>query len=182
MMYLVAAAAILCWLGMLAIDSAMIGTLLVMGGIVFLFAAVMGAGVIVARGRATRQDSLLSVLAIAAERGMPLAPAVLAFADQYRGLLTGGSRTWPPGSTGGRSFPRRSSGRASWSRATRSCWRGSVEAAGRLPRALRMAATIEVEPVADLDGHHRAAFLHPRAAARHADHLCIYLVFYHAQI
>ena len=31
---------------------------------------------IVARGRATRQDSLLSVLAIAAERGMPLAPAV----------------------------------------------------------------------------------------------------------
>ena len=35
MMYLVAGMAILFWLGMLAIDSAMIGTMLVMGGIVF---------------------------------------------------------------------------------------------------------------------------------------------------
>ena len=43
------------------------------------------AGFVVARLRATRQEALLSILAIAAERGMPLAPAVSAFADQFRG-------------------------------------------------------------------------------------------------
>lgn len=42
-------------------------------------------GFILARLKATRHDALLSILAIAAERGMPLAPAVAAFADQFRG-------------------------------------------------------------------------------------------------
>ena len=48
---------------------------------------VMGitAGFVVARLRASRQESLLSLLAIASERGMPLAPAISAFADQFRG-------------------------------------------------------------------------------------------------
>ncbi len=84
-MYLIAVVAVVLWLAILAAASAMIVGLLVVGGIVLLFAAVMGAGVILARRRSTRQDSLLSVLAIAAEREMPLAPAVVAFADQYRG-------------------------------------------------------------------------------------------------
>ena len=141
MMYVVAGMAVLCWLGLLAIDSAMIGTVLVMGGFVFLFAAVMGTGVIVARGRATRQDSLLSVLAIAAERGMPLAPAILAFADQYRGpshrrIMDLAARiNWgnilPEALERSRKLVSRD--------AVLLAWVG--EAAGRLPRALRMAAT-----------------------------------------
>ena len=49
------------------------------------------AGFVVARLRTSRQDALLSLLAIAAERGMPLAPAVAAFADQFRGGPSGGS-------------------------------------------------------------------------------------------
>ena len=44
-----------------------------------------GRGVMIARRRSTQQDSLLWILAIAAERGMPLAPTVAAFADQYGG-------------------------------------------------------------------------------------------------
>ena len=46
---------------------------------------VITAGFVLARLRASRQEALLSLLAIAAERGMPLAPAVSAFADQFRG-------------------------------------------------------------------------------------------------
>jgi type II secretory pathway component PulF len=43
------------------------------------------AGFVAARLRATRQEALLSLLAIAAERGVPLAPAVAALGDQFRG-------------------------------------------------------------------------------------------------
>ena len=48
-------------------------------------ALVTGTGVILARGRASQQDSLLWMLAIAAEHQMPLATTVEAFADQYSG-------------------------------------------------------------------------------------------------
>ena len=43
------------------------------------------AGFVVARLRSSRQEALLSLLAIAVERRMPLAPAISAFADQFRG-------------------------------------------------------------------------------------------------
>jgi protein transport protein HofC len=141
MMYLIAAMAILCALGVQAIASPMIGTMIVMGGFAFCFAAVMGAAVIVARGRSTRQDSLLSVLAIAAERGMPLAPAILAFADQYRRgshrRITGlaarinGGTALPEALEQSRKLVSRD--------AVLLAWVG--QAAGTLPRALRMAAT-----------------------------------------
>jgi protein transport protein HofC len=85
LMYLVAAAAGAIWLGILLAGSVVILTFLVLGGIVMLFTAAMSACIIVARRRSTRQDALLSVLAIAAEKGMPLSPAVMAFADSYRG-------------------------------------------------------------------------------------------------
>ena len=49
MMYLIAALAIMFWLVLLAVDARAIGALLVMGGIVFFFAGVMGATVILAR-------------------------------------------------------------------------------------------------------------------------------------
>jgi type II secretory pathway component PulF len=140
-MYLIAAMAILFWLGMLAIDSAVIGTVLFVGGFVFFFAAVMGTGVIVARHRSTRQDSLLSVLAIAAERGMPLAPAVLAFADQYRGPSYGRIMDLAAHLNWGTVLPEAlERARNLVSRdAVLLAWVG--QAAGRLPRALRMAAT-----------------------------------------
>ena len=129
------------WLGILAIDSPSIGTLLVMGGIVFLFAAVMGGGVILARGRSTRQDSLLSVLAIAAERGMPLAPAILAFADQYRGCSYRRIMDLAARINWGTILPEAlERSRKLVSRdAILLAWVG--QAAGTLPRALRMAAT-----------------------------------------
>ncbi len=43
------------------------------------------AGFVLARLRASRQEALLALLAIAAERGMPLDAAISAFADQFGG-------------------------------------------------------------------------------------------------
>jgi protein transport protein HofC len=54
-------------------------------GLFLLLATALGSGFVWARLRASRQDSLLWILTIASQRGMPLAPAVAAFADQYRG-------------------------------------------------------------------------------------------------
>jgi type II secretory pathway component PulF len=79
LMYTIVIVAVLLWLFVL------IGSLLLVGGFVVLVGVVIGGGVTLARRRATRQDSLLCVMAIAAEREMPLAPAMVAFADQYRG-------------------------------------------------------------------------------------------------
>jgi type II secretory pathway component PulF len=79
LMYAIVVVAILLWLFVL------IGALFVIGGFVMLVAAVIGGAIIFARGRATRQDSLLGVMAISSEREMPMAPAIVAFADQYRG-------------------------------------------------------------------------------------------------
>jgi type II secretory pathway component PulF len=87
LMYLIAAVAVALWLGILLADKLAIVSLLVVTGFVMLFVVMMGAGVVMARRRSTQQDSLLWVLAIAAERNMPLAPAVAAFADQYRGRM-----------------------------------------------------------------------------------------------
>ncbi len=79
MMLLVAAIAVVCWLAV------KMGAVLVVGAVVLLFAMAIGGGVILARRRSTQQDSLLTILAIAAEGNMPLAPTVAAFADQYQG-------------------------------------------------------------------------------------------------
>jgi type II secretory pathway component PulF len=79
MMWLVGGVALLLWLFVT------IGGYLIVGGVTILFAVAIGAGVILARARTTQQDSLLWILAIAAERNMPLAPTVASFADQYRG-------------------------------------------------------------------------------------------------
>jgi protein transport protein HofC len=79
MMWLVAALAVIIWL-VRQMDG-----VIVVAGIVLLVAMAIGAGVILARRQSTQQDSLLAILAIAAEGNMPLAPTVAAFADQYRG-------------------------------------------------------------------------------------------------
>ena len=100
LMGLIAATAVLLWLARLAVSSILVRVLLVLSGIVFLFAAVMGGGVILAQRKSTRQGSLFRVLAIAANRCIPPSPAVMLFADQFRGLTYRRWRTWPAGSAG----------------------------------------------------------------------------------
>ena len=140
-MYLVAGVAGLCWLGILIASSLVLVGLLVLGGIVLLFSAVMSACVIVARRRSTRQDSLLWVLAIAAEKEMPLAPAVAAFADQYHGVAYQRIMNLAAQLNWGISVPE------ALERARKVVARDAVllarvgQAAGMLPKALRMAAT-----------------------------------------
>jgi protein transport protein HofC len=79
LMYLVVAAALLCWSFVAG------GVILFLLAVIGLVVAAISAGFLVIRQRATRQDALLAILALAAEKRIPLAPAVLAFADQYRG-------------------------------------------------------------------------------------------------
>jgi protein transport protein HofC len=79
MMWLVVVLGVLFWLYVT------VGGFLIVVGVIILFAIGIGAGVILARQRTTQQDSLLWILAIAVERGMPLAPTLASFADQYRG-------------------------------------------------------------------------------------------------
>ena len=87
LMYMIAVVAVLLWLGIVVAGSIL--------AVVARWAwpccsssssSAMGTGVILAWGSTTKQDALLQILAIAAEGEMPLAPAVAAFADQYRGI------------------------------------------------------------------------------------------------
>jgi type II secretory pathway component PulF len=140
MMYLVAGVAVLLWVGVLVYDSILLG-FFILAGIVFAFAMVMGGGVIQARRRSTRQDSLLWVLAIASEHGMPLAPAVAAFADQYWGPAYARIMGLAARLKGGAMLPEAlEQSRGVVSRdAVLLAWVG--QASGKLPRALRLAAT-----------------------------------------
>ncbi|MFO0891442.1 MAG: type II secretion system F family protein [Isosphaeraceae bacterium] len=80
-MWLIVGVALLLWLYVIY------GGVVIAGGLVILFAAAVGLGVILARRRISQQDSLLWILAIAAERSMPLGQTLLAFADQYGGRV-----------------------------------------------------------------------------------------------
>jgi protein transport protein HofC len=140
LMYLVAGAAAFFWLAILVASSIVLVWLLIVGGLVFLFSSVMSACVIVARRRSTRQDALLWVMAIAAEKEMPLAPAVVAFADQYRGSSYRRIMDLAAQLNWGTSVPESlERARKVVSRdATLLAWVG--EAAGMLPKSLRIAA------------------------------------------
>jgi type II secretory pathway component PulF len=135
LMYLIVVVAVLLWLFVL------IGSLLLLGGFVMLVAAVIGGGVTLARRRATRQDSLLCVMAIAAEREMPLAPAMVAFADQYRGKSHRRIMDLAAHMNWGAMLPE------ALERAPKVMSRDAVllswigQATGKLPKALRLAAT-----------------------------------------
>ena len=113
----------------------------IMAGIIFSFALVMGAGVIQARRRSTRQDSLLWVLAIASEHEMPLTPAVAACAEQYWGPAYARIMGLAARLSGGTMLPEAlEQSRGVVSRdAVLLAWVG--QASGKLPRALRLAAT-----------------------------------------
>jgi protein transport protein HofC len=116
------------------------GVWLVVATSVLLFAVAVGAGVVLARRRLTQQDSLLAILAIAADRGMPLAPTVAAFADQcsggYRRRIMNLAAQLDSGATVSQALER----------VPRAVSRDAIllahvgERTGRLPQALRMAA------------------------------------------
>lgn len=80
MMLMILAVAIVCWMWVT------LGTLLVVVLVMAAIGLLVTSGFAAARMRLTRQDTLLAILGIAAERGMPLGPAVSAFADQFGGL------------------------------------------------------------------------------------------------
>jgi len=61
--------------------------LLILLVVVALAAAAVGLGVILARRTSAQRESLLWVLAVAAERSLPLAPAALAFSDQFSRVM-----------------------------------------------------------------------------------------------
>jgi len=140
MMYFVAGSAVLSWLGILIYDSILLAFFL-MAGIIFAFAMVMGAGIIQARRRSTRQDSLLWVLAIASEHGMPLPPAIAACAEQYWGPAYARIMGLADRLNLGTMLPEAlEQSRGVVSRdAVLLSWVG--QESGKLPRALRMAAT-----------------------------------------
>jgi len=135
MMWLVAAIAVVLFLVVTMV------AVVVPGGIVLLFAMAIGAGVILARRRSTQQDSLLVILAIAAEGNMPLAPTVAAFADQYRGKYRRRIMNLAAELDSGRSVPE------SLENVRRVVSRDALllarvgDQTGRLPQALRMAAS-----------------------------------------
>jgi type II secretory pathway component PulF len=119
----------------------LIGSVLLAGGLVALVAAVIGGGVVLARRRASRQDSLLCVMAIAAEREMPMAPAIVAFADQYRGKSRKRIKDLAAHINWGATLPE------ALERTPKVLSRDPVllswigQATGKLPKALRLAAT-----------------------------------------
>ncbi len=135
LMFTIVVVAVLLWLFLL------IGSVLLVGGLVVLVAAVIGGGVILARRRASRQDSLLCVMAIAAEREMPMAPAIVAFADQYRGRSHQRIKDLAAYINWGATLPE------ALERTPKVMSRDAVflswigQATGKLPKALRLAAT-----------------------------------------
>ena len=74
----------------LVVLCALVFSLFISGSIVLAGAMFIGIIIVFARRRATNQDALLDILAIAAERGVPLGPAVEAFAE----ACGGGYRRW----------------------------------------------------------------------------------------
>ncbi len=135
MMWLIAAIAVILFL------IVKVGAPFVVFGAVLLFAMAVGAGVILARRRSTQQDSLLWIMAIAAEGNMPLAPTVAAFADQYRGKYRRRIMNLAAELDSGRSVPE------ALENVRRVVSRDALllarvgEKAGRLPQALRLAAS-----------------------------------------
>jgi type II secretory pathway component PulF len=106
------------------------------------FAMILGLGFILARLRASRQDALLGILAIAAERGMPMAAAVAAFADQFGGRARGRVKKVVALLNAGSLLPEalQETPRAVARDAILMAWIGQVT--GRLSHALRLAESV----------------------------------------
>ena len=86
LMYLIAAVAVLLWLGVVVAGSVLAVVIMIVGLLLFCFVAAMGGVVVLAWGSTTKQDCALAHPGDRRRgRGMPLAPAVAAFADHYWG-------------------------------------------------------------------------------------------------
>src|SRR5205814_357840 len=83
MMFVIILCAFVVWLTM------RLGLWILFFAIAGLIAGAIGLAVILVRRGSTQQESLLWALAIASERSLPLAPAALAFADQFAGSVAG---------------------------------------------------------------------------------------------
>ncbi len=142
MMIAIAAIAIICWMWVTL--KMLLIVLVLIGAIVMLVTA----GFVVARLRTSRQDALLSLLAIAAERGMPLAPALSAFADQFRGSAHGRVMEVVAQLNAGSPLPEAlERNRRTVSRdAILMAWVG--HRTGRLARALRLAGSVRASQFA----------------------------------
>lgn len=79
LMFAIVLCAFLVWTTMV------LGAWMLVFAIMGLAAGAIGLGIILARRGSTQQESLLWALAIASERSLPLAPAALAFAEQFSG-------------------------------------------------------------------------------------------------
>ena len=80
LMLMVFFSALAMWLAVAAFF--LLGAIVLVFGLVGLVMTVVGVVVIAFQGYRARQDSLLWALAVAAERGMPLAPALYAISEQ----------------------------------------------------------------------------------------------------
>ncbi len=137
LMYLVAGVAVFFWLWRT------IGPPLLILMLIGLVAAAVGGSIVLARRRAIRQDALLWIMAIAAGHRIPLATAVDAFAGQYRGKSLRRITELAHQLRAGTSLPEAlATNRKLASRdAVLLAWVG--HATGRLPQALRIAATAQ---------------------------------------
>ena len=79
LMYAIGICALVAWMTIIA------GLWFLTGSIFLLVAGAIGLAMVVVRRGVMQQESLLWALAIASERSMPLAPAALAFSDQFSG-------------------------------------------------------------------------------------------------
>jgi type II secretory pathway component PulF len=136
MMGLVAIIAVALWL-VITLRWLILVAIVLMG-----FAMIVGLGFVLARLRMSRQDSLLGLLAIAAERGMPLSPAVAAFADQFRGKTRRRAMNVIARLDSGGLLPEAlaETPKAVSRDAVLMAWVGQVT--GMLPQALRLAGTL----------------------------------------
>ena len=135
MMWLVALIAIVFWL-CITLGWVLLFVIVAMG-----FAMLVGLGFILARIRVTRQDALLRILAIAAERGVPFSTAVTAFADQFRGRSRHRAVKLIDSLEGGNLIPDalEQTPKALSRDAVLMAWIG--QSTGMLPQALRLAGT-----------------------------------------
>jgi len=139
LMYLIAGVAVFFWL------YRTIGPPLLILMFIGLVAAAIGGSIILARRRAIRQDALFWIMAIAAENRMPIAAAVDAFAGQYRGKSRRRIMDLAHQLRGGLSLPEALASKSKLASrdAVLLAWVG--DATGRLPQALRIAATSQSE-------------------------------------
>jgi len=78
LLYLIFYCALACWLWRLVPSLIVVVSLSILGGMAVLFAVLLGRKV-------ARRDAVLGIFALAAERELPLAPALDAIADQFAG-------------------------------------------------------------------------------------------------